>query len=1639
VNSDEWTFYEGVDSGGGDIRRINGPISEIMKAASAESKCVAFNTLGFLKITVAELKATPYISAAGTGIYIRKPSSKYLISSYLCGGLGNRLFQISAALGLAEITGQKVVFYSNQANSISHQDINNIYKMFPDIQVLKDAGDVDLFYEEKNKHFTFKTFPQTKKNTVIHGYRQSPLYLPSTGVHPVLGSEDLYAKYGLDTDEGRLNSWFIHIRLGDYKTNGCVNHITVETYHKHILHNIPDGVNVILFSDEPIAAENQLKKYFNHEVRVCSETDEVKCLGLMSQCWGGAIVPNSTFSWWGAYLAHQASSCPDSFKAYFPTKWNTEIPGSIKNHCIPSWGIGIDPIEKDECSKTYTIAGRTDGFGGQYQGIMSGIAICEYNKYRYVHTPLINVEASSDVGALNKLIGIPSSNPEIPMIREVFSNEVHYSKTPSIYYTPSVISKIREWYYMTEKPMIEPVDIAIHIRRGNVNSKVHSDRYTSNETYANIIRALKAKYPSYKIHIFSEGSIDDFVDLEADSFRLNEDICKTFHSMICAKVLVTARSSLSYSAAILNANTVYYHDFWHAPLDNWLSLNLLKSDNTIRYSSGGMLGDFIHQISIINENYLKTGKKGILYLSSKYHDFRLGIERAYKDTEEFIKSQPYIHEYKIHNGEPYDINLSSWRNNPLIFKTNWYNLFKAEYGVEWGSHPWLYTSVKKPEFNNIVLFNSVMTRFPEKINYTKLFDEYGKENVRFITENINEYTQFKDKTGIELEVYIPSSISDFIHTINSCKLFIGTQSSPLTYAYGLQKNSITLINHAHPDAVFVNNLEHILPGITIIRDTVSNLPSEEWIFYEGLDSGGADIGRCNPDITILKAAASADPNCVAFNTLGFLKSYVKFPLIKSPYIHAPGGLYVKKSYKPPIRVKMLCNWCSSEDLCKEWLKMTKGSYKWNDLEITWSDDADYYVIINKPQPGAKFVPEKTIIFHMEPWCDSPQQNWGVKTWGEWAKPDPSKFLQVRSHDRFLNPGFWQINLTYSQLKEMDMIKYKYEDKSKIVSSICSSKYFDPGHKKRIDFLKFVEAKGGVNMHIYNEDNQHGFKSYQGTARPSVDKEKGLVPYKYYFMCENNVEANFITEKLWEPILCEALCFYWGCPNVADHVDPMAYVQLNMDDFDASYNIMNAAIETNLWEERLPYIKKAKQRILDEQGFFPMLEKALKPKAVCFIHSCHLASAGTEKLDLILKAAIGVKELEAIIINNIGLPLDSKYTSLDSRIQVIQCSSDPALFELPTLRLIHEFSLTSPNTKILYLHTKGISYPKGDPRYENGLDWINYMLHFLCTKSDECIKLLDSHDVAGCNFSDLPKPHFSGNFWWATSKYLKTLDTELLTDKMSAEWWLLSKSAKKSLLWQSSKNHFLERYSKEEYNIIRYLSGGKLGDFIHQLSIINENYLKTGKKGILYITDLQSAGDKFTFGLERAYNDTKEFIKSQPYIHDYKLHKGEPYDINLSSWRNNPLIFKTNWYNLFKAEYGVEWGTHPWLYAIKKPEFNNIILFNCVMARFPENINFTRLFDEYGKDNIIFITQTTSEYRQFIDKTGIELQVYIASSIEDFIDTVNSCKLFIGTQSSPLTYAYGLHKNNISLIIQDSIESNFVKNIECILAGTIIML
>lgn len=291
-----------------------------------------------------------------------------------------------------------------------------------------------------------------------------------------------------------------------------------------------------------------------------------------------------------------------------------------------------------------------------------------------------------------------------------------------------------------------------------------------------------------------------------------------------------------------------------------------------------------------------------------------------------------------------------------------------------------------------------------------------------------------------------------------------------------------------------------------------------------------------------------------------------------------------KLTKTTVRVKLLCNWCSSTDLVQIWNKMSKGNGNWNNVCVVDTDLADYYVIINKPPDNAVFDKKKTIVFQMEP-----HMNMRKNIWQDWADPDEKEFFKVCKHrEAEYNNNEWHLSLTYQQLSKNTVNKDM--QCAKILSTVLSAQYRDPGHVRRIDFIKFLQRKEDITVHVYG-DNKWDYKNYKGSL-PYHCKDNGILPYKYTFNAENHEIPYYYTEKLIDGILGECLTFYWGCPNIRELIDPRAYVQLELSNFEKDYTIIKKAIQEDWHSQRLPYILKEKKRILNELQFFPRLEKIL---------------------------------------------------------------------------------------------------------------------------------------------------------------------------------------------------------------------------------------------------------------------------------------------------------------------------------------------------------------------------------------------------------------------------------------------------------------
>lgn len=272
------------------------------------------------------------------------------VAGHLTGGLGNRLFQHAAALGLAEKWGHTPVFYLPQMAPTNHGPFDTIFRLFPQIPLLTEDSSHILLPEGHGNVFTYMKFQENPivANVVVDGWRQSERYFPVLGVHAALEQAiskerqtELLQRYNLF--ETRSQTCFLHIRLGDYKI--LPHHqIDLGSYIAKASQMFQKGTRFLVFSDEAKQHKQMFERLvttLGHEPCVVEEEDELESLFLMSQCWGGAIVANSTFSWWGAYFGRQRCPDPSRYKACYPSVWGAGLP--LARDVVPSWGLSISP------------------------------------------------------------------------------------------------------------------------------------------------------------------------------------------------------------------------------------------------------------------------------------------------------------------------------------------------------------------------------------------------------------------------------------------------------------------------------------------------------------------------------------------------------------------------------------------------------------------------------------------------------------------------------------------------------------------------------------------------------------------------------------------------------------------------------------------------------------------------------------------------------------------------------------------------------------------------------------------------------------------------------------------------------------------------------------------------------------------------------------------------------------------------------------------------------------------------------------------------------------------------------------------------------------------------------------------------
>ena len=292
------------------------------------------------------------------------------------------------------------------------------------------------------------------------------------------------------------------------------------------------------------------------------------------------------------------------------------------------------------------------------------------------------------------------------------------------------------------------------------------------------------------------------------------------------------------------------------------------------------------------------------------------------------------------------------------------------------------------------------------------------------------------------------------------------------------------------------------------------------------------------------------------------------------------------------KIKPLCSWCDPEELFNDLcIQSQDGEGRWNNIWLHPSHrNPDFSLVINSPRRHGAWLEQRhkrkrSILWGVEHSQSVWRRDYNYARWerkSDWAK--------VVTHQSQLNWCEFHIRRSYRYLRE------HHPEKTRVLSAVIASGDALPGQRKRVAFLKYLETQDLTFLVTpfdhYGYDNRHNFQHYRGPL-PRRTKESGLEPYKYSLAFEAIDEPNYVTEKLFDCLLCECLPFYWGAPNLEEWLDPECFIRLDLGDPHAAFQTIRRAILERQWEQRLPAIRRAKEMILDQYNIFPALENIMQ--------------------------------------------------------------------------------------------------------------------------------------------------------------------------------------------------------------------------------------------------------------------------------------------------------------------------------------------------------------------------------------------------------------------------------------------------------------
>ena len=157
------------------------------------------------------------------------------------------------------------------------------------------------------------------------------------------------------------------------------------------------------------------------------------------------------------------------------------------------------------------------------------------------------------------------------------------------------------------------------------------------------------------------------------------------------------------------------------------------------------------------------------------------------------------------------------------------------------------------------------------------------------------------------------------------------------------------------------------------------------------------------------------------------------------------------------------------------------------------------------------------------------------------------------------------------------------EKTKLLSCVTSNKQDTAGHRLRFEFVTKIKSYFGDDLDWFG----------RGVKDLGSYKLAGLDKYKYHLVLENGSWNGYWTEKLADAFMANCYPFYYGAPDAAKYFPSDSFIQLNLNDYKESINLIERAIDDNVFEKKYDLLKEARSLICDDYHPYETRLKILK--------------------------------------------------------------------------------------------------------------------------------------------------------------------------------------------------------------------------------------------------------------------------------------------------------------------------------------------------------------------------------------------------------------------------------------------------------------